>query len=92
MDKKQAVFEQLTLSDFKMWSSTALKTFNNYTIIVTNNSDKIRISRISCGVFVFVAGCYGEFHAVFKHFQNLENLILKILKEKLYLLPCKLLE
>ena len=39
MDKEQAVFEQLTLSDFKKWSSTALKTFNNYTKIMTNNSD-----------------------------------------------------
>ena len=26
MDEEQAVFEQLTLSDFKKWSSTALKT------------------------------------------------------------------
>ena len=43
MDEEQAVFEQLTLSDVKKWSSTALKTFNNYTIIMTNNSDKIRI-------------------------------------------------
>ena len=44
MDEEQAVFELLTLSDFKKWSSTALKTFDNYTIIMTNNSDKIRIS------------------------------------------------
>ena len=36
MDKKQAVFEQLSLSDFKTWSSTALKTFNNYNEIITN--------------------------------------------------------
>ena len=43
MDEEQAVFKQLTLSDFKRWSSTALRTFNNYTIIMTNNSDKIRI-------------------------------------------------
>ena len=35
MDEEQAVFEQLTLSDFKKWSSTALETFNNYTITVT---------------------------------------------------------
>ena len=35
--------EQLTLSDFKKWSSTAWETFNNYTIIMANNSDKIRI-------------------------------------------------
>ena len=25
MDEEQAVFEQLTLSDFKKWNSTALK-------------------------------------------------------------------
>ena len=43
MDGEQAAFEQLTLSDFKKLSSTALKAFNNYTIIMTNNSDKIRI-------------------------------------------------
>ena len=30
MDNKQAVIEQFTLSDFKKWSFTALKTFNNY--------------------------------------------------------------
>ena len=35
---------QATLSDFEKWSSTALKTFNNYTIIMTNKSDKIGIS------------------------------------------------
>ena len=39
MDEKQALFEQLTLRHFKKWSSTALKTFNNDTIIMTNNSD-----------------------------------------------------
>ena len=44
MDKEQAVFEQLILSDFKKGSSTALKTFKNYTIIMANNSYKIRIS------------------------------------------------
>ena len=43
MDKEQAVFEQLTLGDFKKWSSTTLKTFNNYAIMITNNRDKIRI-------------------------------------------------
>ena len=44
MVKEQAAFEQLTLSDFKKWSSFTLKTFNNYTIIMTNSSDKIRLS------------------------------------------------
>ena len=32
-------------------------------------------------------GCSGEFYIVFKHFQNLENLILNIVKEKLHI-PC----
>ena len=65
MDEEQAVSEQLTFSEFKKWSSTALKTFNNSTIIIPP--------------------CSGEFRVVFKHFQNLENLILNILKEKLYI-------
>ena len=43
MDKERAVFEQLALSEFKKLSSTALKIFNNYTVILTSNSDKIRI-------------------------------------------------
>ena len=41
MDKEQAVFEQFILSDFKKWSSTRLEIFNNYTIIMINNSYKI---------------------------------------------------
>ena len=36
--------EQLTLSEAKKWSSTALKNFDNYTIIMTNNDDNRRIS------------------------------------------------
>ena len=44
MNKEQAVFEQITLIDFKKWSSSALKSFNNYTITMTNNSDKIGIT------------------------------------------------
>ena len=44
VDKGQTVFEQLSLSDFKKWSSIVLKSFNNYAVIMTNNSDKIRIS------------------------------------------------
>ena len=78
--------EQLTLSDFKKWSSTALKTFNNYTIIMTNNRNRTKY-HYECGVFVSVAyflvnstGCSGKFHVVFKHFQSLENLLLNILK------------
>ena len=32
VDEEQAVFEKLTLNDFKKYSSTAFKTFNNYSI------------------------------------------------------------
>ena len=41
MDEEQAFFEQLTLSNFKMWSFTTLKDFNNYSVITTNISDNI---------------------------------------------------
>ena len=44
MDKKQAVFEQLTLSDFKKWSFTVLKALYNYPVIMNNNCDNIRKS------------------------------------------------
>ena len=40
MDEEQAVFEQLTLSDFKKWSSTVLSTFNNSTITMTKTVPK----------------------------------------------------
>ena len=90
IDEEQAVFEQLTLSDYKKQSSTALKTFNNYIIIVTNSSDKLEY--YDWDVFVSVAyfwvnstGCSGEFHVAFEHFQNLENLISNILREKLHI-------
>ena len=54
MDKEQAVLEQLTSSDFKKWSSTTLKTFNYYTIIIINNSDKISKSRVWCFCLYYV--------------------------------------
>ena len=87
MDEEQAVFEQLSLSNHKKWNSTALKAFNSSTIIMTSNSDKIRMSCVwcfwlYCCFWVNSTPCSGEFHAVFKHFQNLENLILNILKKK----------
>ena len=82
LDKEQVfLIEQISLSDFKKWSSSTLKTFNNYIITMTNNTDKIKIYH-ECGVFIFVAyskGCSGEFHVVLKDFQNLENLIPNIL-------------
>ena len=79
MDKEQAVFEQITLSDLKNSSSTALKTFSNYTIIRTNNSYKISklwvwCFDLCCLFWVNSTGYSDEFHVVFKHFQNLENL------------------
>ena len=47
MDDEEALFEQITLSDFKMQISTALKTFNNYSIIMTNTNDNMRHEDIS---------------------------------------------
>ena len=44
MDEEQALFEDLSLRDFKDRSFTAIKTFNNSATIMGNNSDKIRIS------------------------------------------------
>ena len=46
MDEEWAAFEQY---DFKKWGFTAFKTFNDYAIIIANNSDKIRTS---CGFVV----------------------------------------
>ena len=43
MVEEQAVFEQLTLNDFKMWKSTVLKTFNNYSITMSNIRRNLRI-------------------------------------------------
>ena len=47
---------------------------------------------IMCGVFVSIAyfwvnlaGCSGKFHVFFQHLENLENLILHILKGKLHM-------
>ena len=44
LNKEQAVFEQLTISDLKEWRSLVLKNFNNYTTTMTSNSEKIIIS------------------------------------------------
>ena len=41
-NEERAIFEQLPLNDFKKWSSTLLNHFKNYTIILTNNSSKLR--------------------------------------------------
>ena len=73
MDEGQTLFEHLTLSDLKKWSSAALNTFNNSTITMTSNSDKIIISCVFVSVpYIQVnsTGCSGEFHVIFKHFQN----------------------
>ena len=43
MEEEQVVFEQLTLRDFELLHSTALNTSKNYSIIMANNRDNIRI-------------------------------------------------
>ena len=40
MDGKQDVFQQITLSGCKMWSSAASKTFN-LNIVITKNSSAV---------------------------------------------------
>ena len=52
--EQQPVFKQLSLSGFNKWSSTPLKTFNNYTIIMTSNRDKIRILWVWCFYLFFI--------------------------------------
>ena len=49
-DEEHAEFEQLTLSDFNMWSPAALKTFSNYSIIMASISNNIR-NHVSGTVF-----------------------------------------
>ena len=46
MYEEIAAFDQLTLSDFKNWSSAALKTSNKYNIIMTINVHTIKISKV----------------------------------------------
>ena len=46
MDGKQAVFEQLTLSELRSGVPQHWKPSNNYTIMMTNNSDNMKISGV----------------------------------------------
>ena len=73
--------QQLTLSNFKEWSSTALMTFNNYSIIMTKNSHKIRtlfyhkkVSRRIWRQFT----CFGE---SFEKYIIIEEQVIRIDKE-----------
>ena len=57
MNKEEAVFEQLTLSDFEMWSSN-------------NSEDKrilVRYYCLCCLFWVNWTGWSGEFHVVIEH-------------------------
>ena len=86
MDKEQAVFEQLP--NFKGLQEVEFHTIKDLQYKI---SDKIRISCVWCFCLwfclflVYSTGCTGEFQVVFKHFQNLENLMSNILKEKLHI-------
>ena len=44
VNKMQVILEQITINDVKVWSSKALKTFNNYSVTMTDTNDNIRIS------------------------------------------------
>ena len=43
MNEEQDVFEQFSSSNFKLWSSSALKTLNNCSIVMANNNDNKKI-------------------------------------------------
>ena len=65
VDEEQAVFEHLTLNDFKMWSSIVFKTFNNYSIIMKNRISEVWLC---CYFWVNATGCSGEFQFFLYHF------------------------
>ena len=44
MDEEQTVFRQFAFRKFKTWSSITSKTFNNYSMLMTDNSDNLEIS------------------------------------------------
>ena len=87
MDEEKSVFEQLTLRNCKKWTSTALKDLNNYIVIMTNNSDNMATYGChDCDVDVSPAyfwvnsiGCSGELRDDFKRFQNLKNLVSRLM-------------
>ena len=89
MDEETPVFEQLTLSNF-----TALKTFNNYNIIITNISRKNQ-----CGSGFFVAnfrvnltGSSREFYVAFEHFEKFRKSHFEHFQREIdYLFPRSLL-
>ena len=89
MDEETPVFEQLTLSNF-----TALKTFNNYNIIITNISRKNE-----CGSGFFVAnfrvnltGSSREFYVAFEHFEKFRKSHFEHFQREIdYLFPRRLL-
>ena len=76
MDEEQSVFKLLTLNDFKISSSTALKTFNNSSIIMTNikttykNHDYGPVFPV-VNFWVKSTGDFVEIHVVFDHFEYL---------------------
>ena len=44
-----------------MWGSTVLKTFNNYSMVITENNGNIRILVMLFLLLVNSTGCSGEF-------------------------------
>ena len=54
MDEVQAAFEHLKISDFKMWSSPTLKTFNNFRKMITNGYNNVTLSSAWC----YFSCCY----------------------------------
>ena len=78
---RASCFWTVSFSDFKKWRNAALKTFNNYTRVMTSNSDKNK--NIMSGVFVTVTYFWVNSSGALVKF--IFKIILKqILKEKYF--------
>lgn len=72
MDGKQDVFQQITLSGCKMWSSAASKTFNLNIVITKNSSAVVTVANF----WVNPTGYSGDFHVGFEQFERETDYIL----------------
>ena len=53
MDEEQAVLKQLKISNFNMWSSLTLKTFNIFSKVMINSSNNMTMSWAWCYFFCY---------------------------------------
>ena len=81
--------------NFKQVEHVEFHSFEDLIIITSNgwqHQNIMNVVLLSLLLFFWVSstGCLGEFYVVIKHFQDLKNLMLNMLKEKLIIiLPCR---